>query len=392
MRVGPDDFIHLTYCTNIHPGESLPEVEANLRQYTLRLKQRLSPDAPFGVGLRLSNEAARELLVGDRLASLKTWLDENGLYVYTLNGFPYGGFHRQIVKQHVYEPDWRTQERVDYTLCLVEILAALLPPDIEGSISTSPISYKPWLTGDETKEALRTGAKNLSSVASELHDLHERTNKLIHIGIEPEPDCLIENTDETVDFFETYLLAKSTPLPSDLVRQHIRVCYDTCHFAVEFENPADALARFDSAGILLSKVQISSALRILLNHDHQAVAAALQPFSESTYLHQVIGRDAEGRSHHYSDLPMALPHLKAHASSEWRIHYHVPIFVDAYSRLTSTQADIIDTLEVILRDRSCAHLEIETYTWDVLPAELKSDVVTSIEREYDWLLGEIRDH
>jgi sugar phosphate isomerase/epimerase len=389
MRVGPDNFFHLTYCTNIHPGESWPEVESNLIRYTLPLKDRLSPDSDFGVGLRLSNQAARHLIVGDHLQRLREWLDEHGLYVFTLNGFPYGSFHRQIVKDHVYEPDWRTQERVDYTLILADVLAELLPPGFEGSISTSPISYKPWLSGASADDAKKVGARNLTAVAAKLNDLYDRTGTLIHIGIEPEPDCLIENTAETVEYFEKHLFSTSSQVDTDSIRRHIRVCYDTCHFAVEFEDPAETLARFDNAGILLSKVQISSALRVLLGQDRHALAADLQPFAESTYLHQVVGRDAEGRLSHYPDLPAALPQIETSRDVEWRVHYHVPIFTDGVERLLSTQRDITDALDDVLSNRRCPHLEIETYTWDVLPAELKTDAVASIEREFDWILNQI---
>lgn len=404
MHVGPEYDFHLTYCTNIHPGETWPQVRKNLQAYTLPLKRRICPNKPFGVGLRLSNQAAVDLLKDDQLGRFREWLDEEGLYVFTLNGFPYGGFHRQVVKEHVYEPDWRTDERLDYTMRLVQILAALLPEGIEGSISTSPVSYKPWISVENRTAALQAGAANLARVATELHTLHDRTGTLIHIGFEPEPDCLIENTKETVDFFENYLLKSEAPAlrrnnvlhgsnglkgTEDILRRHIRVCLDTCHFAVEFEKPRDALTRFERAGIRTSKLQISSALRVPLHGDRDAIARDLAPFAESTYLHQVVGRGPGGALVRYPDLPAALPGLPSDPSDEWRIHYHVPIFVDEYEGLKSTQSDISDALKVVLRDRVTPHLEIETYTWDVLPSALKTDVVSSIEREYRWVFDEI---
>ncbi len=406
MHVGPENNFHLTYCTNIHPGESWSEVQTNLEQYTIPLKERICPDKPFGVGLRLSDRACRELLQGNRLRRFREWLDDRGLYVFTLNGFPYGGFHRQIVKEHVYQPDWRSDDRVEYTLRLVQILAGLLPAGAEGSISTSPISYKPWLSAEERPEVLRIGAANLARVATELHALHDRKGVLIHVGFEPEPDCLIENTEETVDFFERYLFSTDAPAlrrnnvlhgsngrkgTEAILRRHIRVCLDTCHFAVEFEAPTDAVARFASAGIRTSKVQLSSALRVPLNEDRDDIASSLEPFAESTYLHQVVGRKPGGTLVRYPDLPAALPGLSSDPSDEWRIHYHVPIFVDHYDSLQSTQSDISDILKIVLRDRVTPHLEIETYTWDVLPQDMKTDVSSSIEREYRWVLGEIAE-
>lgn len=393
----------LTYCTNIHPGERLDDVEENIRTYTAPLKERVAPEVPMGVGLRLSNEAAEELVASaDRLDRFEILLDEHDMYVVTLNGFPYGGFHRQRVKDDVYKPDWRTDERVHYTERLIDVLARLLPDGEEGSISTSPISYKPWLTDAATREeAFRAGAERLATIAFKLFNLRERTGQLIHIGLEPEPDCLIENTSETISFFEEWLfrfgaasLEKTHGLGAtqaeDVLREHIRVCYDTCHFAVEYE-PADlVLTGFERAGIRISKLQISAALRVPVQDATRAhLVAALEPFAESTYLHQVVARSADGTLHRYPDLPDALSELERDDAAEWRIHYHVPIFVAGFGQLSSTQDDILPALERLLRDGSSRHLEIETYTWEVLPEGLKADVVTSIEREYRWILEHV---
>lgn len=390
MQIGTDGFFHLTYCTNIHPGERWDEVFRNLDVYTRALKTRLSPDEPFGIGLRLSDLASREILEGDELPRFKDWLDANGMYVFTMNGFPYGGFHRQIVKDHVYAPDWRTQERVDYTVRLAHILAELLPEGMEGGISTSPISYKPWLATGERHEALELGAIHLEQVTAELVRLRERTDKLIHIDIEPEPDCLIENLAETIHFFNDVLLPKSgNMLIVDDLQDHIRVCYDTCHFAVEYEQPDVVFEQFAENGIKVGKVQISSALRIPIPQSEEGrheVVELLDPFAEHTYLHQVIERRPGGTLGHYSDLPRAVYNILDAEAEEWRIHYHVPIFVDHYGKLGSTQYDITATLDEVIPQRICSHFEIETYTWDVLPPELKVDITESISREYEWVL------
>src|SRR3954463_15066406 len=117
MQVGAG--LQLTYCTNIHPAHGWADVFENLRRYTPPLKARLSPDRPFGIGLRLSGAESSELLIGDRLGAVVAWLKQEGLYVFTLNGFPYGPFHRQPVKAMVHAPDWREEERVAYTLRLI---------------------------------------------------------------------------------------------------------------------------------------------------------------------------------------------------------------------------------------------------------------------------------
>lgn len=403
MRINGHGDPELTYCTNIHPGESLDDVEVSLRDYTVPLKARVSPDKPMGVGLRLSNEAVTSLVLEEgRFDRFQQLLNEFDLYVFTLNGFPYGGFHRQHVKDDVYKPDWRHEERLDYTGRLIEALARLLPDDAEGSISTSPLSYKPWLNEtDEREGAFRIAAERLAAAAFTLFNLRERTGRLIHLGIEPEPDCLIENAGETVYFFEEWLfrtglqvLRKQHGLGSaqaeEVLREHVRVCYDTCHFAVEYENADAVLSTFRSAGVRLSKVQISAALRVpLRDADRGNLIAALEPFAESTYLHQVVARSRNGALHHYPDLPEALQELEDDPAEEWRIHYHVPIFVNEFHDLLSTQEDILPAVDGVLRDGSCRHLEIETYTWDVLPEALKTDVVSSLEREFSWMMAHL---
>lgn len=403
MQISTGGNFHLTYCTNIHPGEGWSEVFANLERYLPTLKARLAPERPFGIGLRLADSAARELLQGETLARFQAWLAERDLYVFTLNGFPYGGFHHQVVKDRVYAPDWRTRERLDYTVRLANILAALLPEGMDGGISTVPLSYKPWLIKSKAarQSTLRESSLHLARLVVELVRLHHATGKTLHLDLEPEPDGLIENSEETVAFFKDYLLplggaelALHLEIPQEQAEQrlleHVRVCYDTCHFAVAYEEPTSVFARLRQAGIHIGKIQISAALKVPLSErltERRAIAERLRPFVESTYLHQVIERRLDGMLYHYPDLSAALPHIMQPDAREWRIHFHVPIFIADYQSLYSTQDDIIATLDTLSEHGSCRHLEIETYTWEVLPQEMKLDIVASIQREYEWVLG-----
>ncbi|MGN6032796.1 MAG: metabolite traffic protein EboE, partial [Thermomicrobiales bacterium] len=144
--------VHLTYCLNVYPGITWPEVQANIERHVLKHKQRFAPDRPFGVGLRLAGEASSEILRGDELARFREYLDAHGLYVFTMNGFPYGPFHGQAVKAEVHAPDWRDDERVAYTLRLIQTLADLLPDGMDGGISTNPFGYHPSI--DTTDRAV----------------------------------------------------------------------------------------------------------------------------------------------------------------------------------------------------------------------------------------------
>lgn len=402
MKIGTSSNFHLTYCTNVHLGEEWSQVFANLEQYIPVLKARLSLGEPFGIGLRLADVAARELLQGKILAQFQSWLTERDLYVFTLNGFPYGGFHQQVVKDQVYAPDWSKPERLDYTLRLTSILAELLPAGMDGSISTLPLSYKRWFEANQFIQASVTSSASLqlAEVAAVMVRIRTETGKLLHLDLEPEPDGLIENAAEVVDYFQTQLLpiggaylAKQLGISRSRAEahllEHIRICYDTCHFAVEYEDPATVFKQFQAVGIQVGKIQISAALQLNLPEDKQQrrwLAERLVPFAESTYLHQVIERKLHNTLHHYPDLETALPNLEHTTAPEWRIHFHVPIFIRDYQLLHSTQEDIIAVLNLLCSNRVCNHLEIETYTWDVLPEGMKLDLLASLQREYEWVL------
>ncbi|MEH1838609.1 MAG: metabolite traffic protein EboE [Nostoc sp.] len=404
MKIKKNNNFHITYCSNIHPGESWLEVFTNLENYIPKLKSRLSPTEPFGIGLRLSDVAAKELLESNNLAQFQAWLTQEDLYVFTLNGFPYGGFHRQVVKDQVYAPDWSIQERVNYTLNLAHILAALLPEGLDGGISTLPLSYKPWWVKDQAtfETVLKQSCLNIASVVLEMIRIYEKTGKLLHIDLEPEPDGLVENTSEVIDFYQNWLLPISgnylsenldieQTLAETKLLEHVRICYDTCHFSVEYEQPQSVFTRLQSVGIKIGKIQISAAIKVKIPADvekRSLIVERLRPFAESTYLHQVIERRSDGTLHHYPDLITALPNLEQSLAEEWRTHFHVPIFIHDYQILQSTQDDIATVLHLLQTNDACSHLEIETYTWDVLPSKMKIDLLTSIQREYEWVLKE----
>ncbi|WP_295815635.1 metabolite traffic protein EboE [uncultured Deinococcus sp.] len=388
----------LTYCTNIHPAEGLAGVLRSLDEYTVPLKARLSPDAPFGVGLRLSGRESVEVLHGTALADLRAFLDERGLYVFTLNGFPYGPFHGQAVKAQVHAPDWRHPERVAYTLRLIEILAALLPDGSEGSISTSPLSYAAWVDAADP-QVWQELTQNVVEVVAALVQLRQERGIVIHLDMEPEPDGLLQCSADLAAFYTEHLLthgaeelAARLGTGLDMARAHLRdhfqVCFDVCHVAVMYEEPAAALALYRDAGIQVGKVQLSSALRLVLPDDaagRDTLGTALAPFAEGTYLHQVIARTRRGTLLQYPDLPPALADLHNPDVQEWRVHFHVPVFLDRAGVFGSTQDAIPATLDALRSELAAHHLEVETYTWDVLPADLRLPMVESIARELEWV-------
>ena len=143
----------------------------------------------------MSARDARELLHDDGVGEFRRFLDEQGLYVALINGFPHGSFHRTPVKAEVYAPDWRDDERVRYTLDLVNILERLLPRDMDGGISTAPLSYKPWVAEGDSRPFVR----NVVQVVAAMARSKQHTGATLHLDIEPEPDCVLETSDEFVE-------------------------------------------------------------------------------------------------------------------------------------------------------------------------------------------------
>jgi hypothetical protein len=372
---------HLAYCANVHRGESWAETFAALERYALAVRERVCPRRPYGIGLRLSAQAARELAEGGALAEFRHWLDRHECYVFTINGFPFGRFHGQRVKEQVYAPDWTTPERLDYTNRLFDLLAELLPPGVEGSVSTVPGSFKEFIRTDEQRRAVR---ENLFQCVKHIHRRAEASGRVLHLGLEPEPLALLETTAETVEFFGR--LRDAHPGDARLA-QCLGVTYDACHLAVEYEEPAEALARLRRHGIKISKLHLSSALKARPTAEARA---ALGQFADDVYLHQVVARVAGGQLVRYRDLDKAL--AAAAPAEEWRVHFHIPLHCPATGWFEPTTDHLLGALDVLGGEpRLCSHLEMETYTWEVMPPAWKSrDVVDQLAAEYEWCLRELR--
>lgn len=389
---------HLTYCTNIHAGEKWNDYFAALQEHVPKIKKALSPDKPFGIGLRLSNAATMALKDGN-LTNFKQWLNEQDCYVFTMNGFPYGGFHHTRVKDNVHTPDWISNDRLVYTLQMFQVLSALLPEGQEGGISTSPLSYRHWHKNDGIENAFKTATSNILRVAEELVKTRNSTGQVFHLDIEPEPDGLLESGPEFMNWYSSYLIPAGIPHLKKVfgfnevqaigaLHEHIRLCYDVCHFAVGYEDHQAVVSELQRTGIKVGKIQISSALRAAMTDDfekREAVKNSLSVFNESTYLHQVVALKKDGSFKRYPDLPEALAEVHDSSVKEWRSHFHVPLFVSGYGVLESTQPDIKEVLTIHQQTPFTAHLEVETYTWEVLPEKLKLPIADSIVREIQWV-------
>jgi hypothetical protein len=376
--------LHLAYCTNIHRGESWAQTFDTLQKYTLAVRDRVSKDKPYAIGLRLGADAARELREPETLSIFRRWLDRENCYVFTINGFPYGKFHGTRVKEQVYAPDWTTNERVEYTNLLFNLLAEIVPFGVEGSVSTVPCSFKEFITSAEQVTAMR---ENVWRCVEHIARVSESSGKKLHLGLEPEPLCFLETSSETAFFFNQ--LRDEHPADSRL-REHLGVNYDTCHLAVEFEEPADVLRRFREHDIKISKLHFSSALKVTAD---ATTRATLQSFCEPVYFHQVVAHDDAGSLKRYRDLDVALnsPPAGPNSADEWRIHFHVPLHFESATPFRTTRDHLMGVMDALAAEPTlCSHIEMETYTWEVMPPEMKNrNVVDQLVAEYDWTLREL---
>ena len=384
----------LTYSTLVHPGDTWPEMWDSLTTYVPQVKQRVSPNDPFGVSLRIS-AASAQTLTGDAAERerLKAFLADNDMYLYTVNAFPYGPFKNTIVKEQVYEPDWRSDERAVYTMQVADILAEVAAPGIEPTIQSPPLGFKPRVTGPDVVDAF---TRQVIRVVAHLVKLHERTGRNVRLALEPEPACFLETTDEAIDYFTDHLyaaeaqasLARQTGLSdadaAAALRNHLGMVYDICHQAVEYEDIGTSLRRLADAGIPVFKLQEAAAVRV--PEVTQTTVDALRRFADTVYLTQTVER-RNGELTHYLNLEDAFDAWdRDPGPREWRTHFHVPVFLDDLGDFRTTRFAIEDALEFHKNNKLSPHLEIETYTWDVLPEHLKTgDIVDYVTLEIEWV-------
>ncbi len=368
MRFRHDDgsLIHLAYCTNVHPAEDVDGLLGGLARVAAPV--RVALDVPvLGVGLWLPAPVAAALAADPAGPErLRAEIDRLGLEVVTMNGFPYRGFSEPVVKHAVYQPDWTDPARAAYTLDLARILAALLPDDAAaGSISTLPLAWrKPW-----DDERAKTAVEMLAGVAGGLADLAADTGRPVRLGLEPEPGCVFERA------------AQAATVLGGLAPEWVGVCLDACHLAVAFEDPAAAVEALREAGVAVVKAQVSNALAATEPRPRVRIDR-LRPFVEPRFLHQtrektktaVVGVD---------DLEEALAG-RLPAVGEWRVHFHMPV----HHGEGSTQADLTRCLDALIGGGTALthHLEVETYTWSVLPDPPRDDagLVAGLVKELAW--------
>lgn len=389
---------HLSYSTLVHAGDTWAEMDASLRTFVPQVKKRISPNAPFAVSLRISAESAKTLTSDPaERVRLKTFLDSEGLYVYTVNAFPYGPFKGGTVMERVYEPDWTTQDRVDYTNSIADILAEISPADVNPSIQTAPLAFKPNVAGEEY---IQKFTQNVFLVIKHLLELEERTGRRVKLAIEPEPACYLETTDETVTYFTEILyslsgikgLAKVAGIPiseaEGVIRRYLGIVFDIGHQSVGFENIGESLSKIQNAGIPVFKLQEAASLWVESLTTEKI--PALRKFTDTIYLSQSSLKQ-NGKITKFLNLGEALDHYEANpVPTEMRTHFHVPVFLEEIGPFRTTRFGVQEALRMHRENPMSDHLEIETYTWDVLPpALLTGDIVDNVTRELEFVRDEL---
>jgi hypothetical protein len=373
-------------------------MRASLEEFLPEVKRRFSPDAPMGVSLRISNASA-EVLVNDpaERAWVKRFLDANDLYVYTVNAFPFGPFKGELVKERVYEPDWTTEDRTRYTMNVARILTEITGPDVEPTIQSAPLAFRPKVVDDRY---IAEFTDNLLRVVAYLMDLERSSGRRVKLALEPEPYCFLETIAETVEYFNTHVysaaayrrVAELTGQPlSEVfggVRRHLGVVFDICHQSVAFEDITQDLELLVGAGIPIFKLQEAAAL--MVPEVTPAIVDELKRYTGTIYLSQTTER-RDGVLTRYLNLEDAIAAWEADPGPrEWRTHFHVPVFLADLGPFKTTRSGIDDALAVHAATPLSNHLEIETYTWDVLPEHLKTgDITEYVVRELEYVRDEL---
>jgi sugar phosphate isomerase/epimerase len=370
----------LSYCSNVHPAQSVAETVSGLDTYSGPMREKCG--FPVAAGLWLAAPVIRELRADSAaIELLRTALDRNDLACYTLNAFPYGDFHSDRVKESVYVPDWTDDRRLAYTRDCATVLADLLPPGVEGSISTVPLGFKASVSGNDFASRC---IPRLLDLARFLDDLHDSTGQVIRLAIEPEPLCVLETTAETTTFFRMLFDRATDAGLLEVVQRHIGVCYDVCHQSVEFEDVRQSIRDLRAASIRIDKVHITCAVRLEKPAENSEGRAALAGFAEPRYLHQTFARTADRRIVHRLDLDRGLceaPPTDFLNADEWRIHFHVPVNAESLGPLQTTRADLKRALKEVAALDYAPHLEVETYTWHVLPGEEQPSLIDGLTAE-----------
>jgi hypothetical protein len=231
--------------------------------------------------------------------------------------------------------------------------------------------------------------------------LEQDTGKIVTLGLEPEPRCFLETTDETITYFQDYLFAPQTAEQlakkaginaadaAAAMKKFMGVVFDIGHQSVGYEDIPASLHKLVAAGVPIVKLQEAASMYI--PDVTQEKVDALQAFAKTIYLSQTC-QLKDGTQQWFLNLEDAFEDWQKNPGPrEWRTHFHVPVFLTELGHgFGTTRFGLEQALAVHKQTPLSTHLEIETYTWDVLPDHLKTgDIVEYVTRELDWVKGQL---
>lgn len=376
----------ISYCTNVHPGRTVAQVDEGLDEYTTKVRD--ASGKPLAAGLWLARSVVSELIESESLLNaFRDRLRERGLPCYTLNTFPFGDFHSERVKENVYLPDWTTDERRNYTLDCAKVLSVLMPDGMDGSLSTLPLGGR---MNQHTENFFEECFEQLVQTARALAALHDETGKCIRLAVEPEPCCEISSIPElAVPVFRHLRRYAEEHGALAEVTEYIGLCFDVCHQAVEFENIAESIDLLVENEIRINKLHISNAIELVNPAENREGREALARFVEPRYLHQTYAKLMTGEVfnrfdlHSVDVLRKVADYSEFDRAASWRVHFHVPVNAEEIGPLRTTRAELKQSLASVAALEYAPHLEIETYTWEVLPDGKSVDLVTGLCQEVD---------
>ncbi len=375
MRCGP---FQLCACSNAFPCEGI-DAQVELFKKRLPSLRNMVPgamDKPFAAGLWLDSQSVSYLVKTKKSGEFCDFVKSLGFYAFTANAFPFGRFHDGPVKESVYRPDWSETDRLEYTCAVADILARLLPEGVEGSVSTLPCGYK----GMFKSKDLPAARLNLLLAANHLKRLWMNTGKRMTLAIEMEPDCVWESPEEFCDFYDS-------ALRGDDASDFIGVCYDTCHQELLDSSPGKGMETFLNRKVKIAKFQLSSAISA---PDAASKKTLEAHFMDTVYLHQTRAFPGGGSMLKWPGLPDAL--RSNERPLPWKVHFHVPVFLEEIKGgLLPANAELLSVVERVRKEPDlCSNLEVETYSYNVLPDFSKeASIEKGMARELQWTLAKL---
>ncbi len=401
-----NETIHLTYCTNIHKEKNWKKIFKNLNTYPNLIRKKIKKNEKFSIGLCLSHLNTLELK--NILITFKQWLKNNHFYIQTINGFCYQTFHKKNIKHSIYYPNWNNIKRYNFTKLLIKTLNYLLTEKY-GTISTIPIFYKKTVKTKKVKYySLQKSIINLMKIIVYLHNFKKKTN--LYICLEPEPDCLLENTNDIIFFYTQHLwkhgteyLHKNFKIKKKnallLIKYYIQICYDVCHFALLEESPHKTFITLNKKSIKIGKIQASLCININEPRSFYLKKKFLENIKEITkktqFLHQTELKNLiTKKKTKIKDLEDILKKNEDITKKnkydtkiqQYKIHYHVPLYKKTYQKFKITNLPLLQTIKNIHLTTTKV-VEIETYTWSCIKKSQKLNISKSLINEYKIILN-----